>query len=219
MVAPYSVVIPAYNAASFIEATIGSVQAQTVLPARIIVVDDGSTDATTDIVAAIAGVDLVTQPNAGPGSATSRGLAMVATEFVATLDADDLWLPDKIERQFSAMTPDTAGLFGRMSNFRDDPARFDPGAAYDGWLRSTMLIRTTVAQATGPIIDPPGGGGDMVDWLARVREAGHQLGMLPELVALRRAHPGSMTARGRSALAAGYLNVARAALLRRRERN
>lgn len=215
MVLSYTTVIPAYNAAAFIADTIASVKAQTVPPVRIIVVDDGSTDATADIVSAIAGVELVRQANAGPGSATTLGLTMVNTELVATLDADDLWLHDKIERQYTALSADVAGVFGRMTNFRDSPSAADPAAAYDGWTRSTMLLRTSVAQATGPVIDPPGAG-DMIDWLARVREGGHRLIMLPELVTLRRAHPASLTAKGASRLTAGYLSVARAALLRRR---
>jgi hypothetical protein len=58
----------------------------------------------------------------------------------------------------------------------------------------------------------------MVDWLARLREAGHRLAVLPEILALRRIHPASMTSSGGRVLAAGYLNVVREAMLRRRAR-
>lgn len=215
MTEAYSVVIPAYNAAAFIRETLASVMAQTLPPSQIIVVDDGSSDDTAEIAGSIAGVEVIRQANGGPGKATTTGFAAVRNGIIATLDADDLWLADKVERQLAAMTADIAGLFGRMTNFRDDPANADPAAAYDGLSRSTMVIRTAVALATGPIIDPPGAG-DMVDWLARVREGGHRMIVLPELVTLRRAHAASMTAKGASNVAAGYLSVARAALLRRR---
>lgn len=94
----YSVVIPAYNAAATIGQSVQSILEQTIRPQEIIVVDDGSTD---NIAAAIAGmrteITLIRQDNRGPGAATTAGFRHVGTPFVATLDADDLWLPRKIE--------------------------------------------------------------------------------------------------------------------------
>jgi glycosyltransferase involved in cell wall biosynthesis len=218
----YSVVIPAYNAAAFIGETLDSVFAQTVPPSRVIVVDDGSPDATAETVLSYGrGVELVQQPNAGPGAATSRGIAMVDTPFMATLDADDLWLPNKLERQFSAFAaqPELAANFTRIANFRGgDPSSADLAGAYDGWLRPAMLVRTEIARAIGPIIDPPGAG-DMVDWIARLREYGRPVTVLPEVLVLRRVHAGSMTAKGVQSLSQGYLQVARAAMLRRRAKD
>ncbi|MEO6396387.1 MAG: glycosyltransferase family A protein [Devosia sp.] len=219
--APYTAIIPAYNAAAFIGDTIGSMLAQTVPPAQIIVVDDGSTDNTADTVAALGDVvELVRQPNGGAGSATTRGFAMVATPFIATLDADDVWVQGKIERQFAYLDahPEIAAVFAQMEQFEGSPpATAGVSKAVDNWGRSTMLIRTSVAQANGAVTDPPGAG-DMVDWIARLREAGHQLAMLPEVLAFRRVHADSMTFRGRQSVAAGYLHTAREAMRRRRER-
>jgi glycosyltransferase involved in cell wall biosynthesis len=99
------VVIPAYNAASFIEDALASVAAQGDCVARVIVVDDGSTDDTVAIAEAFGlrhpGLALVClrQPNAGPSAARNRGLAHVQAEFVAMLDADDIWAPQKLQRQ------------------------------------------------------------------------------------------------------------------------
>ncbi|TIU46974.1 MAG: glycosyltransferase family 2 protein, partial [Mesorhizobium sp.] len=98
----YGVVIPAFNASGTIAETLRSVAAQTVRPELVVIVDDGSTD---DLAAAIGGTDLplqlLRQANAGPGSATTRGIAALTTPFIATLDADDLWLPTKIEDQLA----------------------------------------------------------------------------------------------------------------------
>ena len=99
MTSAYSVVIPAFNAEATLGETIRSALEQTVPPAEILVVDDGSTDGTDAVAAGFADrVRVIRQDNAGPGAATSRGLAAVETPFAATLDADDLWLPGKAVR-------------------------------------------------------------------------------------------------------------------------
>lgn len=219
VVRSYTAVIPAYNAEAFIGEALRSILAQSVPPDRVIVVDDGSTDGTADIVRTFAGaVEYVRQENTGPGGATTRGFAMVTTPWIATLDADDIWLPNKIEHQFDALErhPDSVGVFGRMTDFEGDPSTADRGGAYDGWSRSTMLIGTAEAVAAGAVADVASKLGDMIDWLARVREAGHQLTMLPEVLTLRRRHPNNLSKRSREDLAKGYLAAARAAMLRRR---
>ena len=95
-----SVIIPALNAGRTIAAALGSVFEQTYRHMEVIVVDDGSSDDTAQKVAAWG--DRVTyfkQPNAGPGSARNAGIARSTGDFIAFLDADDFWLPTKIERQ------------------------------------------------------------------------------------------------------------------------
>jgi glycosyltransferase involved in cell wall biosynthesis len=215
---PYTVVIPAYNAAGTIAEAIRSVLAQTVPPERVIVVDDGSSDDTAAAVRSFGGiVDLLQQANAGPGSATTRGFRAVRSPLIATLDADDLWVRDKMERQLAALD-EAAASFAYLQDFIGDPETGRRGAPYAGWTRTTMLVRTAVAHAVGPVIDPVGAG-DMVDWIARLRETGRAVAMLPEVLAWRRVHPASMTYGRRRQNTEGYLQVARAALLRRRMRS
>lgn len=216
----YIAVIPAYNAASFVGETIASILTQSVPPQRVIVVDDGSSDDTEAVVRALGErVAYVRQENTGPGGATTRGIAMVDAPLVATCDADDLWVPDKMARQIALLEsdPDASAVFGRIADFRDDPSHANHAGAYDGWLRSTMVVRTEAALATGPIIDPKGGVGDMVDWLARLREGGHKTILLLQVVTLRRIHAGSLTNRNRVDVARGYLDVVKASLARRRQ--
>jgi glycosyltransferase involved in cell wall biosynthesis len=95
--ASVAVVIPAFNAGAYLQVTIDSLKQQTVLPAQVIVVDDGSTDDTAAI-AERNGVTCLHQAQAGPGAARNRGLEAASTEFVAFLDADDWYAIDKIER-------------------------------------------------------------------------------------------------------------------------
>jgi glycosyltransferase involved in cell wall biosynthesis len=112
------VVIPAYNAKAFIENALRSAVTQTYRPQRIIVVDDGSKDGTPDIVRAFASrtpqvrIECVEQPNAGPSAARNKGLRMVEADFVALLDADDEWLPTKLEKQLAIYQGASGDEFG-----------------------------------------------------------------------------------------------------------
>ncbi|MBW3096816.1 glycosyltransferase family A protein [Pseudohoeflea coraliihabitans] len=215
----YTAVIPAYNASETIEECLGSIMAQSVLPQRIIVVDDGSTDATAKRAAGVSDlVEVIRQANGGVGKATTTGLAASRTELTATLDADDLWLRDKSERQITylAAHPECDGVFGAMRTFGADARAGDEGP---GWSRTTMMIRTAAALRVGPVIDPGGGRGDMIDWLARAREMGVQLAMMDTLLSLRRIRPGSLSYGRDAARDRGYAQVAWLALQRRKSRD
>lgn len=214
----YGVVIPAFNAAATIVETLRSVLEQTVAAEDILVVDDGSTDDTGELVLAVGGrVRLLRQENAGPGKATTAGIMALSTPLVATLDSDDLWLPHKIERQLAHLdrSPQISAVFGHIRNFRDNRPDELTSAAVPGWSRSTMLFRREMLQAIGPILDPPGMRGEMIDWIARAREAGFRLDMIDEVLALRRIRPGSLSYGRDPARDRGYLEVARLALKRR----
>jgi glycosyltransferase involved in cell wall biosynthesis len=218
----YTAVIPAYSAAPYFAETVASILAQSVPPEWIIVVDDGSPDETARVVAELKGpIVYVRQDNTGPGGATTRGIAMVETEYVATIDQDDLWLPDKARLQLARLAADreAAAVFGRVVEFRGDPSSAKDASAYDGWTRTTLMMRTRIAQAALPVVDQPGKLGEMIDWLAMLREAGHRLVMMEEVLALRRLHEGSLTARDRGELSHAYLPIARKALLRHRGRS
>lgn len=99
-----SVVIPAYNAGRFIRRTIDSVLAQTYTGYEIIVVDDGSTDNTGDIVKNYGSkVRYIYQQNAGDGAARNTGIYTAKGEWIAFLDHDDEWLPEKLQRQMELL--------------------------------------------------------------------------------------------------------------------
>jgi len=102
-----TVVIPAYNAAATIDETLYSVRAQTHRNLEIIVVDDGSCDTTPQIIQRHADEDprirIIWQPNAGVAAARNRAIAEAKSDYIAPVDADDLWNPDKIEKQLAAL--------------------------------------------------------------------------------------------------------------------
>ena len=116
-----AVIMPAYNAALHIDAALASVRAQTHTALDIIVVDDGSTDTTAERVEAHAAQDprvrFVQQRNQGVAAARNRAIAATSAPFIAPIDADDLWAPQKIARHVAAL--------------QDHP---EAGLAYSWWV-------------------------------------------------------------------------------------
>jgi glycosyltransferase involved in cell wall biosynthesis len=109
-----SVVIPAYNSRDTIQQAVATARAQTLRPMQIVVVDDASKDDTLQQLEAIAGPDLlvVNSPvNGGGGAARNRGIENATGDVVAFLDADDLWAPDKLEKQMALLRTQTRESF------------------------------------------------------------------------------------------------------------
>jgi glycosyltransferase involved in cell wall biosynthesis len=117
-----SVVIPAYNCAEYIGATLESVLAQSHRPIEVIVVDDGSTDGTDAVVRGFREAVYIRQPNGGPAMARNVGIRRATGPYVAFQDADDLWTPEKLSRQLAIMEsdPQIGLVFGDMKNFAAD---------------------------------------------------------------------------------------------------
>lgn len=217
MSSPYTVIIPAYNASRTLDDAVASLRRQTRPPARVLLVDDGSTDGTGDLARQL-GLEVVRQENQGPGAACNHALAHVDTPLTAYLDADDLWLPEKAASQLARLDLDAGldAMFGHLRIFLHGQPVAPDARVHEGWGRTTMMIRTASARAIGPVYDPPAGGrGDMIDWIARGREMGLRFEMSPSVVALRRVISGSLSY-GRDARDAGYLEIAKRALARRR---
>lgn len=134
MEALVSILIPAYNAERWLSQTIASALAQSWPNKEIIVVDDGSTDATLQVAGGFASraVKVVSQPNAGACAARNRALALAQGDHIQWLDADDLLAPDKIERQLSAHeAPEIllSSAFGRFY-YKTEKARFHPSSLW-----------------------------------------------------------------------------------------
>lgn len=99
-----SVVIPTFNRSATLPRALGSVRAQTLRPDEVIVVDDGSTDDTPAVVErGFPDVTYLRQTNAGVSAARNRGIGKSAGEWIAFLDSDDEWKPEKLERQMAAL--------------------------------------------------------------------------------------------------------------------
>jgi glycosyltransferase involved in cell wall biosynthesis len=121
-----SVVVPAYNRESYLAQALDSVLAQGELVREVIVVDDGSTDRTREIIQGFGPpVRYLGQPNRGPSAARNAGLRLCTGEFIAFQDSDDLWPAGKLARQIDFLRAHTAVdfVFGDMANFLVDPSR------------------------------------------------------------------------------------------------
>lgn len=120
----YSVVIPAHNAALFIRQAIESVLKQSTPPSEIVVVDDGSTDKTAEILRGM-GVRTLSLPSArGPSAARNLGAASTATAMIAFLDADDEWKPNHAELMLRALTESDAVFCGSAAELFGDQEGF-----------------------------------------------------------------------------------------------
>jgi glycosyltransferase involved in cell wall biosynthesis len=191
------VVIPAFNAQLYVQEALESVMAQRPWVNRIIVVDDGSGDATAAIASAFdAPLELIRLPvNVGAAAARNQGVARCTAEFVAFLDADDRWLPGKLAAQVAALTvaPESAFALCQIRPFADAPLPDDERAAllaqqpaeFEGWLPSALLARRQLFAQTGRFAEELRVG-EVVDWFARARPFGHV--MVPEVLVERRMH-------------------------------
>jgi glycosyltransferase involved in cell wall biosynthesis len=101
---PITVVIPCHNAAKYIAATLRSVLAQPACQLEVLVIDDGSTDGSADLVEqSFSQVRVLRQANQGVAAARNHGIAQAGHEWIAFVDADDIWLPGKLQAQWSRL--------------------------------------------------------------------------------------------------------------------
>jgi hypothetical protein len=158
-----AVVVPAHNAAATLDATLHSARGQSYAHLEIIVVDDGSTDATARIAGAHgredARVRLISQKQGGVASARNRAIAEARADFIATLDADDLWHPEKVERQMRALLDagDACGLVYTFSVDIDEHGRaiqLDAAVkhSYQGFVLPELLLHNFVAGGSSPLL-------------------------------------------------------------------
>jgi glycosyltransferase involved in cell wall biosynthesis len=217
---PIETVVPVRNGARFIAPAIESALAQTLPPQRVIVVDDGSTDDSAEIAESFGdSVTVLRRPPRGGPAALNEGLAESDAPLIAFLDADDLWLPHRLEWQAEVLAeqPEVDLVFGHVTEFLDGNvenivARAEP---QPGILKSALLARRSAFERVGDF-DTGYGVVDFPEWHARAQAAGIGQYVVPEVVARRRVHGENTTILRREALNAEYLRMARAALLRRR---
>jgi glycosyltransferase involved in cell wall biosynthesis len=215
----YSVVIPAFNAGAFLAEAVQSVLSQTILPSHIVIVDDGSTDNTAEIARSLGpGIELIRTENRGAGPATTTGIEHVSTPVVALLDADDVWVLDKMEQQLGCLLNPTLKLdavIGKMTSFGATHIK-DSDHESSGWHRSTLTMWTEKFRLVGAVEQMPNGYGEMVDWFSRARELGMAFHLLPDSVAMRRIHENSLSFRGGAGRDSDYLQTAIRALMRKK---
>jgi glycosyltransferase involved in cell wall biosynthesis len=215
-----SVVIPAYNSAAFIADAITSIQKQSYPVFEIIVIDDGSSDDTLAVVKSLPGTILYhKQDNKGPAAARNQGIRLASGLWVAFLDADDQWTPDKIKKQLAILArfPELHLIAGDMSEIAQDDtvltaSVLDKHGLLDGYLKDqgrpitnalgmllsknfiptgTVLVRKETLIAVGMFNEVIHFGEDLELW-ARI-SAYYPMTCLPEILMLRRLHSNNAT--------------------------
>ncbi len=212
-----SVLIPAYNAAPFLAEAVASVRAQTSsIFYEILIYNDGSTDDTASVIASL-GSDIIVLggvgASAGPAVGRNAMLARAQGRLVAFLDADDLWLPDKLSKQLEVLrrVEKPTIVFGEIQEFDADGPRggYQPAA-----LSSACLLERDLALSVAPF-EPALLLGDFADWLSRMRAAGVEFDYSAGPVSRRRHHANNL-GRRMADNRKDYLEVIRRKLRRER---
>jgi glycosyltransferase involved in cell wall biosynthesis len=217
-----SVIIPVYNGAQFLGEAISSVLAQTYRPFEVIVINDGSTDESARVAKQFP-VRYSFQPHSGGGAARNHGIALTHGAFIAFLDADDLWVPEKLAWQYEAFLAQSKleAVFGQEKRFTSldgdnttASVRFE-SPHVNGWLPSAMLIRRTAFMRVG-LYATNWRAAESVEWFVRAQEAMLESLTLPQVVLHRRVHANNLTVRKRETLNREYAEIIKMALDRRR---
>lgn len=191
-----SVIIPVYNGDRYLAETIESVLGQTYSPIEIIVVDDGSTDRSAEIAKSYAEIDYIYQSNQGVSVARNNGIAAANGEFIAFIDADDVWTSDKLSVQIDLLlnNPDTTGNMVQYRNFLESGISPHNGLSKDffdkihiGYIPSTLVVRKTVFEKVG-LFNPSYRYGEDFDWFVRVQEAGLSMPVIDKVLVNKRYH-------------------------------
>ncbi len=229
-----SCIVPVFNGERYLSEALESILQQTYRPLEIIVADDGSTDGTAAVAASYREqVTYLRQANAGPGAARNLGLSATRGEFVAFLDADDLWHPEKLARQIARFQarPELDLSVTHVQNFWIPELQAEAARLRDhrfmqplpGYTTQTLLSRRSLFERIGqfnPVLSP----GDDTEWFLRAAEHRAVMELLPNVLMYRRLHQTNLsiepntwstTSSSREAL----LQVVKTSLDRRRRQN
>jgi len=222
-----SCIVPVFNGERYLRETLDSILAQTYRSIEVIVADDGSTDDTARVVESYGQtIRYIKQDNAGASAARNLGLSAARGEFVAFLDADDLWHPEKLARQmaFFDACPGLGLSVTYQQNFwipqliREEEHYRDHklSKAMPGYHSGTLLARSTVFATIGQF-DPALPHADKTEWFLRALEKGIVIKVVPEILMYRRLHESNLSRTAGAESREEYLKLLKITLDRRRQ--
>jgi glycosyltransferase involved in cell wall biosynthesis len=221
-----SCIVPTYNGEAYLAEALDSILGQTYQPLEIIVADDGSTDGTLEIATGYGPrVRVIAQANAGPAAARNLGVREACGRFVAFLDQDDVWHPEKLTRQMGRFEarPDldlsvahvqrfwTADLRVQEHEFREH--RVSRGLP--GYITGTFLVRRRVFDVVGPF-DTGVRFADSMEWFLRAVERGVISELLPDVLLRHRMHGRNLSQSEARGSRDEFLRILKASLDRKR---
>jgi glycosyltransferase involved in cell wall biosynthesis len=203
-----SVIVPVFNAAGFVAQAVSSALASHGVAIEVIAIDDGSTDGTAQVLERFGhGIRTVRQEQGGPYRARNLGARLAGGEWLAFLDADDEWQPDKLIKQLALARPDVRLIFTDCENFGDcsrvKRLQSDSTPLYDGEVfeplllgnfisMSSVLMRRATFLSLGGFNEEQTGVQDWDLWL-RYAAAGGRVAVVREPLTRYRIHPAQMT--------------------------
>jgi glycosyltransferase involved in cell wall biosynthesis len=211
MTAPLiSVIIPTYNSAPYLPEALDSVLAQTYTPIEVLVIDDGSTDNTTAIMARYGDQAVfIRQARSGPSGARNKGIAEAKGAYIAFLDADDTWLPSKLKKQLMALQqdPEAALVYSRSVDFQNRtgkeigvyPRKMHSGMLFDLLLTAplfglpSVIIKTRILKELGGFDEGLTTAEDTHLYLRIARN--HRIIGVPDILVRRRIHDRNLSNR------------------------
>lgn len=208
-----SVIIPAHNGAPWLKECLNSVMGQTYARTEIVVIDDGSTDATAAILAEYQPrVRVIHQTRQGIGAARNRGLEQTRGEWIAFIDQDDLWRADKLELQVchALRHPDQVVIHSDAEEFDEKgtvhPSFLDlfPGLRYpervfEEIIRLAVPLMSTVLMSRRYLVQQqlaffePASGVDDVGMFLEIADRGGKFGLIDQRLTYRRLHPNNLS--------------------------
>jgi glycosyltransferase involved in cell wall biosynthesis len=219
-----SAIVPAFDAAHFIDDALDSIRAQQYSPIEVIVVDDGSTDETAERARAHAvGAIVLRRARGGPSAARNLGLQHASGEVIAFLDADDLWPEGKLARQVEHLRrrPDLAVTLGRVEYRAGDGAVMPALPFEDATAKTLTNVHLGSALFRREAFHRVGGFDERLtfsedhDWFLRARELDLAIEVTRETALVYRLHADNMT-RGRTVRDLAMTQVLKLSLDRRR---
>jgi glycosyltransferase involved in cell wall biosynthesis len=224
-----SCIVPVFNGERYLAEALESILKQSCRPLEIIVVDDGSSDSTAAVVRRYGDrVRYLWQNNSGPATARNLGLSAVQGDFVAFLDADDLWHAEKLARQMARFgaRPELDVCVAHVQNFwipelREEEERLRDNRVskpLPGYSTVTLLARRSLFEAVGPF-NAALRHGDSTDWFLRAAEHGAVIELLPDVLSYRRLHQTNRSRLLASNSRDEFLKIVKAVIDRRRVKN
>lgn len=193
MAMTFSVIIPCRNGINYLGEAVESIRGQAEAT-EIIVVDDGSTDTTAQLAASL-GCQVLSQPPSGPSRARNLGLREAQGDFIMFLDHDDVLAPGALLNLYDAFTPETGIVTSQLQDFispelsGEEAARLQlRSGSYGGLLTGAYLFRRGIPDAVGGFDETLTGGGEVVDFLLRCRQAGVSTRQIDTVTCFRRVH-------------------------------
>jgi glycosyltransferase involved in cell wall biosynthesis len=218
-----SVIVPVYNGERYLSAALDSIFAQHYRPIEVIVVDDGSADNSAHIVRSYRDIQYIYQINEGHGKAKNTGIAASQGEFIAFLDADDLWTPDKLSLQVDHLinNPNVGYALCKM-RFLLEPGVHMPSGLHkehllgtpSAYIPSALVVRMSVIKKIG-MFDPSYRHSNDSDWFFRAHDAGITMTILPEVLLYRRIHSSNLS-REIQTMSSELLRVVKTSINRKR---